>query len=282
MSKESYTSWAYNLTENSFVATPPTISNLPAGYYQVFPDRSNKPCANLIKIKQDPVCYFDNGPFKNVFEEVETFWSSEDKYTKFGMSFKRGIIFHGKPGCGKTGLVHSLIKQHIENDGLVIRYEHYVDVISFAPALSSLEKNRRILMVIEDLDGICRDPEDEEDLLSIMDGANSEFSNKILWIATTNNLDKIPHRIRSRPSRFDTCIEIPLPSKEVRLEYINFISSDFKEFFTEEFKEELVEKSHGFSLAGLKEVILSVAVYNKTLDDSIEKIKNLQKEQEDE
>ncbi|CAD0092798.1 unnamed protein product [Aureobasidium mustum] len=52
---------------------------------------------------------------KDLIRDVDTFFNNQDTYRKLKVPWKRGEIFWGPPGCGKTisikALMHSLYKR---------------------------------------------------------------------------------------------------------------------------------------------------------------------------
>lgn len=49
-------------------------------------------------------------------KDVETFLKSKNEYEKIGISWSRGYLFYGKPGCGKTSLIRAIsneVNMHI-------------------------------------------------------------------------------------------------------------------------------------------------------------------------
>lgn len=66
-----------------------------------------------------------NKTFTNVFLEkdlkssilgnITNFIDSKEKYTKFGIPYKKGFIFYGKPGCGKTSTIYAIANEFKRN-----------------------------------------------------------------------------------------------------------------------------------------------------------------------
>lgn len=135
-----------------------------------------------------------------------------------------------------------------------------------------------VVAVLEDIEHYVEDGYEEE-LLELLDGASS-VGGGILYLATTNKLEKIPKRIRCRPSRVDTLIEIPYPKEKQRKEYVEFLLGNAKLGF--DLVDEIVEKSNDMSLADLKEIVISCYIYRKSVSETIERLRESKKGKEEE
>ena len=130
--------------------------------------------------------------------------------------------------------------------------------------LRSMEPDRPILAIIEDLDSFLNYNSTKE-FLNILDG-NNQIDN-VVYLATTNYIDRIEDRIKNRPSRFDRKYKIDYPNDDVRKFYFEkkLKPADLKKYDINKF----VADTKGMSFAHLKELICSVVVmdanYEKTL-----------------
>lgn len=274
----SFQNWSFNPTRNTYTGIYETAEHLPPGLYQVHVDNWGNPNAVQQHLKDDVLHSFKHGPMKNILDEVSEFWDSGDHYKSLGVTHKRGILLHGPAGCGKTGIVAGLIDDIIRRKGIAVQVPNIENFQAAIPLIRQVEKTRSILAVIEDIENICQ--YDEEELLEVMDGASS-LGHGLLFLATTNHLKKIPVRVRCRPSRIDTLIEVPLPTAAQRLEYLKFICRDgFKRSETE--LKTWASKSKGFSLATLKELVISQVIYKRTLEETVERLKGLSAEKDEE
>jgi AAA family ATPase len=205
-----------------------------------------------------------------VLKEIEEFWNNQDSYKTLGITHKRGILLYGPPGCGKSGILNAIINVAIQSNGIVIELtdlvDHYADAI---PWLRQIEADRLVVTIIEDIDDLAN--QYEEDLLEIMDGHTS-LGCGMLYIATTNDLEKVPDRIRNRPSRIDTLIEVPPPDFALRLEYLSKLLGKIVNL-PETQLEEYATKTDGMSLADLKELVISLTVYKKDFDTTIARLR---------
>ena len=80
-------------------------------------------------------------------------------------------------------------------------------------------------------------------------------------------------RITNRPSRFDRRYEVELPNDEVRKAYIqNKLSEDDLKGIN---IDEWVKESAGFSLAHMRELVISVVTMDNSFEDTIARLKGL-------
>jgi AAA+ superfamily predicted ATPase len=186
---------------------------------------------------------------------VENFLASKDFYIKNKIPWKRGMIFSGEPGVGKTSVIKTLISNYsfavITNDNCQIE--------SIVNMFTAVEDNSKLglpsLIFIEDLDSVMNSQElDVSKFLNLLDGIKEV--NGLLIIATTNDVNKLQDSIMDRPSRFDTIYHFPLPDQKLCNEYLNklFGKNLSKENYNKIIKFAVDNK---FSYAHLKEIYVS-------------------------
>ena len=106
---------------------------------------------------------------------------------------------HGPAGTGKTSLCRLVLDDVAERGGIGILADN-VRVLSKAlKNLRKVQPDVPVVVVIEDLDSALQD---EEFFLDLLDGHAQGFQ-KVVFLATTNHLKRLPDRIKNRPSRFD-------------------------------------------------------------------------------
>ncbi len=246
--------------------------SLEPGLYEISEDFEGNPCLKFQKLREDRQLTFHAGPMSAIVREVDGFWSSGDHYRNLGVTHRRGILLHGPAGCGKTGIMSVLIADVIARNGIAVRLGnpgYFNDIMS---AVRNIEPARPILVVQEDLDDYCCRGY-ESSVLEILDGATS-IGGGILFVFTTNHLDRIPPRIRCRPSRIDTLVDVPAPSVEQRLEYLKFIcTGPFQQ--PHDVLDLWAASTDRFSLAALKELVVSMAVYRQEFRSTLDRLTQL-------
>ncbi len=257
------------LSSYSFVASGNTIKAIPAGFYDL--DRTNM---GILFTKQDLSVdnwlTFPDSIMSQITSEISSFWKKADLFEKYGFLHKRGYMFYGPQGSGKSILVQQILNALIkEEHGIVLNG-------NTAPALlikgievvRKIEPHRRVICLFEDIDSIIN-RYGEESLLSFLDGESN--TNHVLHIATTNYPEKLDPRIVNRPRRFDRVIKIGMPSEVMRRIYL-------AEKLKIEDQDELtryVKGTEGFSFAGLAELVISIKCLDKTFEEACELLRKL-------
>ena len=143
---------------------------------------------------------------QGIIDDVHGFFDSKEVYREFAVPWKRGIIFHGLPGCGKTlsikALMRSLDQRKNPVVSLLVKTFEGCSTAQDAVRLSfSMARQMApCLLIFEDLDSLISD-DIRSYFLNEVDGLESNHG--ILIIATTNHLDRLDPGISKRPSRFD-------------------------------------------------------------------------------
>ena len=239
-----------------------SVESLTAGIYDVFKDNNGNLLFRAVGIDTVGLFEFTGSTADAILKEVEDFWRSEAKYKKLQYPYKRGIILHGKPGCGKTVTVKLISKEIIERNGIVIHSEDIIAIAESLDALEEIEPKRPVVVILEEIDMIIS--KYGKVLTELLDGVKARKKN-VLFVATTNSLSDLPDRIKDRPSRFDTIAKIATPTEEARYEYTYHITKNKK------FPTEVAKKTDGLTFAHLKEVVIGCKVFNKDLDTSVKK-----------
>ena len=191
-------------------------------------------------------------------EDFAAFLTSEDRYRRLGISWRRGALMIGPPGNGKTHCVRALVKELAVSSLYVqsLNHPHYTGEQMWSQVFDRARGLRPCVLVLEDLDSLVTD-ENRSFFLNQLDGF--EQNHGLIVLATTNHLDRIDSAIIDRPSRFDRKYHFNLPTLEERSVYLG----DWQKKLCEEtgWKQEEIEVasqiSEGFSFAYLKELIIS-------------------------
>ena len=94
----------------------------------------------------------------------------------------------------------------------------------------------------------------------------------VVYVATTNNLNSIPERIKDRPSRFDKKYEVKKPTEQDRRLYFESKLNDTDK--TKYDIELLVKDTKNFTMAHLKEVFISLYILNNPYDEVLKRLKS--------
>ncbi|KAL8937008.1 MAG: hypothetical protein Q9216_004637 [Gyalolechia sp. 2 TL-2023] len=150
------------------------------------------------------------------------FFDSEDIYKSLGVPWKRGVIFHGPAGNGKTisikALMHSLSKSKDRTIPAL-----YVKSAPRTYDIRSIFIQARAMapcmLILEDIDTIVT-ASSRSYFFNEVDGL--ENNDGIFMVASTNHLDRLDPGLSSRPSRFDRKYLFPLPSEHERTLYCEY------------------------------------------------------------
>jgi len=221
-----------------------------------------------MEYKSEEFFHLPSLPHKQIVADLQAFWDNKQKFIDYNLNPKRGIILHGDPGCGKTSLIYLVVEEIKKRDGISIYFDIPQNWIEIAKLVRKVEKDRPILCIIEDIDLVIA-KHGEEPFLNFLDGLNSITN--VVYVATTNNLERIPDRIKDRPSRFDKQYVIKKPNDADRLLYFQtkLIKSDIKKYDLNK----LVKDTKNFTMAHLKEVFISLYILNNPYDEVIKRLK---------
>lgn len=260
-------SW-FTLNNKEFFFNYTSVSKIPSGLYSMVFTDGNGFGVSKMDYKSEEFFNLPSLPHKEIISELDSFWGNKEKFKEYNLTHKRGIIIHGEPGCGKTSLIYLLIERIKELDGIAIYFDAPQNWIAVAKIIRNIEVDRPILCIIEDLD-IVIGKYGEGVFLNFLDGLNG--IENVVYVATTNNLSRIPPRIRNRPSRFDKQYLVGKPTNDDREMYFNLrLHDDDKKKYS---IKKIVKDTKGFSMAHLKELFISLYILNMSY---IEAIKRLQ------
>lgn len=195
-------------------------------------------------------------------EEIQNdfaqFFASRELYEHYEIPWKRGVLFIGPPGNGKTHTVKALVNQ-LGRPCLYVKAfkcEYESDQENIRRVFARARTSTPCLLVLEDLDSMI-DEKSRSFFLNELDGF--EANTGVVVIATTNHPEKLDAAILDRPSRFDRKYNFELPGPSERAAYIALWNGKLQpELRLSTFcVSEVVRTTEGFSFAYLKELFLS-------------------------
>lgn len=257
----------YRVTGNSFVPMgkdPIKQDTLSPGVYRV--DSSLQGVYfEIHDFKTDQLLRFEDERLEGVLEEIDEFWNQRESFEEMGFSHKRGILLHGIPGSGKSCLLKLAMEATVERGDVVFIAKSAGTLVRGLSEFRDVEPNRRVLVVLEDIDEIIR--YGEHAILELFDG-DSQVDH-VLYISTTNYLDRLPPRI-VREGRFDTLIEVENPPEAGRLAYFQSKLGLREE---EGILDQYAKDMEGFSFAQMREFLVSVYCLKRDPETTIERIR---------
>ncbi|KAJ0336572.1 hypothetical protein COL154_013503 [Colletotrichum chrysophilum] len=225
---------------------------------------------------------------KALIDDHLSFYNSRETYQNLKVPWKRGLIYHGPPGNGKTISIKATMRMLYEKK---IPTLYVRTLTSYAGPEYSLGqifgKARQFApcyLVFEDLDTIVSD-DVRSYFLNEMDGLKA--NDGILVIGSTNHLDRLDPGISKRPSRFDRKYYFPDPDLEQRAAYCKFWQKKLKSNKEIEFPDKLctaiAKITDKFSFAYIQEAFVAalLAIAQKEDDRKIDDIEALTEQLED-
>lgn len=217
----------------------------------LFQDIQNATFANLIlrgSLKQE------------ILDDLVQFFASRTLYEEHDVPWKRGILFVGPAGNGKTHTVKALINS-LEQPCLYVKsfrapHTQGADEFNIRQVFDRARRTAPCVLVLEDLDSLLT-PQNRSFFLNELDGFASNIG--IVTLATTNHPERLDPSILDRPSRFDRKYPFDLPELPERSAYMRMWNESLKPSLrlTEEGAVKISELTDGFSFAYLKELFLS-------------------------
>jgi len=201
--------------------------------------------------------------FKETLQkDVEGFFNSEKIYKDLSVPWKRGIIFLGPPGNGKTISIKAIMKGNKHPSLYVKTFKSYRgDEATIREVFKKARLTSPCVLILEDLDSLINDG-NRSFFLNELDGM--EGNDGILVIGTTNHFDRLDPGLSNRPSRFDRKFSFNNPSLSERILYSKYWQRKLKYNKTISFPKALVERvakeTDGFSFAYLKEAFVSALI----------------------
>ncbi len=245
------------------------IDNLEPGYYEPGYIQGIGYTLNKLEINDRNLIKFPGGNSDVVTKDIRIFWDQESEFRKYKFPYKRGILLYGPPGCSKSCTISQLTTDVIAQGGIVIKFTNYAYFIQAINLLRKVHPDMPVVVLMEELDQIIFS-EDMSELLNLLDGVEKAVD-KVVFLATTNRIDKLPENIKNRPSRFDRRVYFGPPTTEVRSLY-------FQSLFeaSEEELNDWVNNSENFSFAHMKELFTSVKLLGNDFKEVVEELKLMQ------
>ena len=196
-----------------------------------------------------------------IVADFKRFLASKENYDHYGAPWKRGVLFTGPPGNGKTHFIRALISELGIPCFYVKSFEtrDQLDNTGIQNVYATVRGTSPCILVLEDLDSLITD-KNRTYFLNELDGF--EHNHGLITVATTNHPGRLDPAILERPSRFDQKWHFGLPAAEQRIEYIRSWHEVLPESarLNEEQLAQLSDNTDGFSYAYLKELCLVSAL----------------------
>jgi AAA+ superfamily predicted ATPase len=195
---------------------------------------------------------------QDILEDLKHFFDSRETYETFNIPWKRGVLFVGPPGNGKTHAVKAIINA-LDYPCLYVksfRSERGLEEDNIHTVFEHARKSAPCMLVLEDLDSLLN-AQNRSFFLNELDGFAANVG--VITIATTNHPERLDPAILDRPSRFDRKYPFDLPALPERLAYMAMWNASLQPALrlSEDGETTLAKATEGFSFAYLKELFLS-------------------------
>lgn len=234
---------------------------------------------------------------EDLIEDIQSFITGKQIYKELGLPWKRGYVFSGNPGNGKTlslrllsrafGLeMHDLLDYlnpktgeldlETADDYQENSIQTYSGIDLYEMSKHAWERKVPIIYYLEDMDKIVGVNEKDfakmtlSNLLNAIDGVE-RLADGFLLIATTNFLKDLAEPVIGRPGRFDRVFEFENPKKqEIKdfLAYHSFETSDNSD-------EKIIDHLNGLTMAFVEEFIKSAKMIYKKNKINFEQAKKI-------
>lgn len=187
----------------------------------------------LINSKKIGNIIIDSQLKQRLLTDIDKFNTSKDWYEKASIFYKRGYLFWGQPGNGKTSLAIGLAN-HLKRDLYILDLNSITENHMLKTAFSNVGKNA--VLLIEDIDGFynLREPVKKDSKLSFstflncLDGVF--YKDGLITIITTNKIQMVDEALM-RSGRMDFVEEIKKPTANEIKEYLSrFYGSEITDF----------------------------------------------------
>ncbi|WP_246564247.1 AAA family ATPase [Leptothoe spongobia] len=198
---------------------------------------------------------------EDIFEDAQRFFESQAMYSEYNVPWKRGLLFIGPPGNGKTHMVKALVNSlgypclYIKS----FKTRQNSDTDNMRLAFNRVREAAPCIVVIEDLDALV-DDENRSFFLNELDGF--ALNDGVLMIASTNHPERLDIAILERPSRFDRKYHFDAPELADRVSYLQLWNQKLKlemQLSADDINR-IAINSENFSYAYLKELLLSASM----------------------
>jgi hypothetical protein len=252
----------YRVINGVYARCGKTVQKLDAGFYDVVSLGMGDCGLQKKETVSDELIDIPGTIADDIFTDIGKFLETKPRYEEYGLTHKRGYLFFGPPGSGKTSLGLMLARRFIEKVGGIVMY--CGDTSSFyngVAIMRDVEPGRPSMYLIEEADSVVNNTH----CLSILDGELSIQG--AVFVAMTNYKDKLPPRINNRPGRFDRVELVACPPEPVQLEYLRRVEARGGK--NPDAPERIVQGLRGLpvSMAHLREAFISHVLMGVPIDD---------------
>lgn len=156
-----------------------------------------------------------------VDRNVISFFRNRERLHELGLPLQRGVLFYGPPGTGKTYTCQYIHGQLKPVTTLTVTGKGLGQVRTICSLARLLHP---AVLVLEDVDLIFKSREINlystalGEMMDELDAFKREES--VLFILTTNSIERLEAAIKDRPGRISQCIFFGPPTRDLRIRYL--------------------------------------------------------------
>jgi hypothetical protein len=220
-------------------------------------DESMEPL-DLVFYKETPIAeadiILDEAQRALIERTIVDFHARRDELLPLGLPSKRGVLFYGPPGTGKTYTCKYIASRLDAATTLVVTGHALLHMKAICAVAKMLQP---ALVLLEDVDLVFSHRENNAyntvlgEFIDQLDGFGD--TDQIIFILTTNAIDRIESAIKDRPGRVSQCIYFGPPSVVLRRRYLDTLVQPYACASLN--LTHVVAKTEGVSQAFLKELV---------------------------
>lgn len=259
---EHYQMWS--IAGHAIYPCEKAIDKLEPSQYNVEVDGNGRVYFTKTLVNLDDLMILPDNENERILQSIEHFCTRKTFFKKFGFLWKRGIFLYGPPGGGKTSTIQMVSKTIIDKGGISLYVDNPRLGTKGLDIIRRIEPIRPILVILEDIDAII-DECGEASLLALLDGEHQV--DNVIYLSTTNYPEKLDKRFTNRPSRFDEIRYVGMPTRAARKVFFEAKNPRLRKNHTD--LNLWLDKTDGYSIAHMKEVIVSVECLGNSFDSTI-------------
>jgi ATPase family associated with various cellular activities (AAA) len=220
-------------------------------------DESMEPM-DLIFYKEQPIgdrdIILDEMHRELIERTIIDFHQRRDQLRQLGLPGKRGVLFYGPPGTGKTYTCKYIAHRLATATTIVVTGHALLHMKAICAIAKMLQP---ALVLLEDVDLVFAQRDNNAyntvlgEFIDQLDGFGD--ADQIIFILTTNAIERIESAIKDRPGRVSQCVYFGPPSATLRQRYLDVLVQPYDTTSVD--LSRLVGQTEGVSQAFLKELV---------------------------
>ena len=192
---------------------------------------------------------------QDIRNNIACFIKGEAIYRRLNIPYKRGFLFAGPPGNGKTMLLKVIASTCRELKFILFKQSDRLGSHNIDEVFTLATNLAPCIICFEDLDTLFKEEITLSHFLNKLDGFES--SEGIMILATSNHPEELDPALTNRPSRFDRLWMLRNPDYQCRQKMLKHL---FGQHVGDSLIERLTEKTNDFSMVYLKELYVSASL----------------------